>query len=55
MQVNLVGTFLMIRESIPALLDGQEPAVVNFSSTAQNFAHPYMASSTRHPRAASSP
>ncbi|MCQ4207148.1 SDR family NAD(P)-dependent oxidoreductase [Streptomyces longispororuber] len=42
-QVNLVGTFLMIRESIPALLDGQEPAVVNFSSTAQNFAHPYMA------------
>jgi NAD(P)-dependent dehydrogenase (short-subunit alcohol dehydrogenase family) len=42
-QVNLVGTFLMIRESLPALLEGNEPAVVNFSSTAQNYAHPYMA------------
>ncbi|MGW8375628.1 SDR family NAD(P)-dependent oxidoreductase [Streptomyces sp. ODS28] len=42
-QINLVGTFLVIRESIPALLEGDEPAVVNFSSTAQNFAHPYMA------------
>lgn len=41
--VNLVGTFLMIREAIPALLDGNAPAVVNFSSTSAMFAHPYMA------------
>ncbi|MCG8970596.1 MULTISPECIES: SDR family NAD(P)-dependent oxidoreductase [Streptomyces] len=41
--VNLTGTFLMIREAIPALLDGNAPAVVNFSSTSAMFAHPYMA------------
>lgn len=41
--VNLIGTFLMIRESIPALKAGSSPAVVNFSSTSANFAHPYMA------------
>ncbi|WP_189200844.1 SDR family NAD(P)-dependent oxidoreductase, partial [Streptomyces purpureus] len=41
--VNLTGTFLMIRESIPALLEGQDSAVVNFSSTSAVFAHPYMA------------
>ncbi len=41
--VNLTGTFLMIRETIPALLQGENPAVVNFSSTAASFAHPYMA------------
>ncbi|MFG2402842.1 SDR family NAD(P)-dependent oxidoreductase [Streptomyces brevispora] len=40
--VNLTGTFLMIRESIPALLAGDRPAVVNFSSTSASFAHPYM-------------
>lgn len=40
--VNLVGTFLMIRESIPTLLEGDGPAVVNFSSTSAAFAHPYM-------------
>lgn len=40
--VNLVGTFLMIREAIPALLEGSGPAVVNFSSTSAAFAHPYM-------------
>ena len=40
--VNLVGTFLMIRESIPALLEGNGAAVVNFSSTSAAFAHPYM-------------
>lgn len=40
--VNLVGTFLMIRESIPALLEGNGSAVVNFSSTSATFAHPYM-------------
>ncbi|MGM9462972.1 SDR family NAD(P)-dependent oxidoreductase [Streptomyces murinus] len=42
-QVNLVGTFLVIRESIPALLAGRDAAVVNFSSTSAAFAHPYMA------------
>lgn len=41
--VNLTGTFLMIREAIPALLEGDGPAVVNFSSTSAMFAHPYMA------------
>ncbi|MYR43391.1 SDR family NAD(P)-dependent oxidoreductase [Streptomyces sp. SID5910] len=41
--VNLTGTFLMIREAIPALLEGNGPAVVNFSSTSAMFAHPYMA------------
>ena len=41
--VNLVGTFLMIREAIPALLEGNGAAVVNFSSTSAAFPHPYMA------------
>lgn len=41
--VNLTGTFLMIREAVPALLAGEGPAVVNFSSTSAQFAHPYMA------------
>ncbi|MEU2395898.1 SDR family oxidoreductase [Streptomyces sp. NPDC007369] len=40
--VNLTGTFLMIRESLPALLEGDAPVVVNFSSTSASFAHPYM-------------
>lgn len=40
--VNLVGTFLMIREAIPALLEGNDASVVNFSSTSAMFAHPYM-------------
>ncbi|MBT2471583.1 SDR family oxidoreductase [Streptomyces sp. ISL-66] len=40
--VNLTGTFLVIREAIPALLEGDKPAVVNFSSTSATFAHPYM-------------
>ncbi|MEU2437182.1 SDR family NAD(P)-dependent oxidoreductase [Streptomyces rubradiris] len=43
LQVNLVGTFLVIREAIPALLAGRDAAVVNFSSTSAAFAHPYMA------------
>ncbi|MGV9293563.1 SDR family NAD(P)-dependent oxidoreductase [Amycolatopsis sp. NPDC003676] len=43
LRVNLVGTFLVIRESIPALREGSSPAVVNFSSTSAMFAHPYMA------------
>lgn len=42
LRINLVGTFLMIREAIPALRDGNDPAVVNFSSTSAAFAHPYM-------------
>ncbi|RKT87179.1 NAD(P)-dependent dehydrogenase, short-chain alcohol dehydrogenase family [Saccharopolyspora antimicrobica] len=43
LSVNLVGTFLVIREAIPALLEGNGSAVVNFSSTSAAFAHPYMA------------
>ena len=42
-RINLVGTFLVIREAIPALLEGTSSAVVNFSSTSAGFAHPYMA------------
>jgi NAD(P)-dependent dehydrogenase (short-subunit alcohol dehydrogenase family) len=42
LRINLVGTFLMIREAVPALRDGNDPAVVNFSSTSAAFAHPYM-------------
>lgn len=41
-RINLVGTFLVTRESIPALRQGIAPAVVNFSSTSASFAHPYM-------------
>ncbi|MFJ6935979.1 SDR family NAD(P)-dependent oxidoreductase [Streptomyces sp. NPDC101132] len=41
--VNLTGTFLMVREAIPALLRGDRPVIVNFSSTSASFAHPYMA------------
>ena len=41
-RVNLIGTFLMIRAAVPALLEGVAPAVVNFSSTSSQFAHPYM-------------
>ena len=42
-RINLVGTFLVIREAIPALQAGNSSAVVNFSSTSAGFAHPYMA------------
>jgi NAD(P)-dependent dehydrogenase (short-subunit alcohol dehydrogenase family) len=42
LRINLVGTFLMIRESVPALRNGNDAAVVNFSSTSAAFAHPYM-------------
>ncbi|MCB5170220.1 SDR family oxidoreductase [Streptomyces bambusae] len=41
--VNLTGTFLMVRESLAALLAGDRPVIVNFSSTSASFAHPYMA------------
>lgn len=42
LRINLVGTFLVTREALPALRDGHAPAVVNFSSTSASFAHPYM-------------
>ncbi|MGO4454089.1 SDR family NAD(P)-dependent oxidoreductase [Arthrobacter sp. RAF14] len=42
-RINLVGTFLVIREAVPALKEGNGAAVVNFSSTSAGFAHPYMA------------
>jgi NAD(P)-dependent dehydrogenase (short-subunit alcohol dehydrogenase family) len=42
LRVNLVGTFLVTKAALPALLDGDAPAVVNFSSTSAMFAHPYM-------------
>lgn len=42
LRVNLVGTFLVTREALPALRAGNCPAVVNFSSTSAHFAHPYM-------------
>ncbi|WP_280423902.1 SDR family NAD(P)-dependent oxidoreductase [Nocardia carnea] len=41
-RINLIGTFLVTRESIAALRHGVGPAVVNFSSTSAAFAHPYM-------------
>ncbi|MGW4068090.1 SDR family NAD(P)-dependent oxidoreductase [Nocardia grenadensis] len=41
-RINLIGTFLVTRESIAALRQGAGPAVVNFSSTSAAFAHPYM-------------
>ncbi|WP_431933425.1 SDR family NAD(P)-dependent oxidoreductase [Nonomuraea jabiensis] len=41
--VNLTGTFLMTRAALPALLESGRGVVVNFSSTAAFFAHPFMA------------
>ncbi|WP_375485874.1 SDR family NAD(P)-dependent oxidoreductase [uncultured Mycobacterium sp.] len=41
--VNLTGTFLVVRESLPALLQNPRSTIVNFSSTSAAFAHPYMA------------
>ncbi|WP_137725487.1 SDR family NAD(P)-dependent oxidoreductase [Prescottella subtropica] len=40
---NLTGTFLVTRQSLPALLENGKGVVVNFSSTSSEFAHPYMA------------
>jgi NAD(P)-dependent dehydrogenase (short-subunit alcohol dehydrogenase family) len=42
LRINLIGTFLVTREAIPALRKGSAPAVVNFSSTSAGFAHAYM-------------
>lgn len=41
--INLTGTFLVVREALPALLANPRSAIVNFSSTSASFAHPYMA------------
>lgn len=41
--VNLTGTFLMVREALPALLATGKGVIINFSSTSAFFAHPYMA------------
>ncbi|MBF6416222.1 SDR family NAD(P)-dependent oxidoreductase [Nocardia cyriacigeorgica] len=41
--INLTGTFLVVREALPALLANPRSSVVNFSSTSAAFAHPYMA------------
>lgn len=43
LRINLVGTFLVTREALAALQEGNGPSVVNFSSTSAHFAHPYMA------------
>jgi NAD(P)-dependent dehydrogenase (short-subunit alcohol dehydrogenase family) len=42
LRVNLTGTFLVTRAALPALLEAQG-AILNFSSTAASFGHPYMA------------
>lgn len=41
--INLTGTFLMTRQALPALCESGGGVVVNFTSTAAQFAHPYMA------------
>lgn len=41
-RTNLTGTFLMIRECLPALFESPHSVIVNFSSTSASFAHPYM-------------
>lgn len=41
--INLTGTFLVVREALPALLENARSTIVNFSSTSAAFAHPYMA------------
>ena len=41
--INLTGTFLVVREALPVLLQNARSAIVNFSSTSASFAHPYMA------------
>ncbi|TSD95057.1 SDR family oxidoreductase [Skermania sp. ID1734] len=41
--INLTGTFVVVREALPALLQNPRSTIVNFSSTSAAFAHPYMA------------
>jgi NAD(P)-dependent dehydrogenase (short-subunit alcohol dehydrogenase family) len=43
LRVNLTGSFLTVREALPALLSNSRSVIVNFSSTSAAFAHPYMA------------
>ena len=43
LQINLTGTFLVVRETLQTLLKNSRSAIVNFSSTSAAFAHPYMA------------
>ena len=40
--INLTGTFLMVRQALPSLLASGHGVVVNFTSTAASFAHPYL-------------
>ena len=40
--INLTGTFLVVRQALPSLLANSRSAIVNFSSTSAAFAHPYM-------------
>ncbi|MGV1087520.1 MAG: SDR family NAD(P)-dependent oxidoreductase [Mycobacterium sp.] len=42
LRINLIGTFLVTREALPALRRGNAPSVINFASTSAAFAHPYM-------------
>src|SRR6201986_4547928 len=41
--INLTGTFLVVPETLPTLLENPHSAIVNFSSTSASFAHPYRA------------
>jgi NAD(P)-dependent dehydrogenase (short-subunit alcohol dehydrogenase family) len=41
--VNITGLFLVTREALPALCASGHGVLVNFTSTAARFAHPYMA------------
>jgi NAD(P)-dependent dehydrogenase (short-subunit alcohol dehydrogenase family) len=40
---NLTGTYLMTRAALPFMLERGHGVIVNFSSTAASFGHPYMA------------
>jgi NAD(P)-dependent dehydrogenase (short-subunit alcohol dehydrogenase family) len=41
--INLTGTYLVTRAVLPTMLDQGAGVIVNFSSTATSFGHPYMA------------
>ena len=41
--INLTGTYLMTRAVLPFMLERGDGVIVNFSSTAASFGHPYMA------------
>jgi NAD(P)-dependent dehydrogenase (short-subunit alcohol dehydrogenase family) len=41
--INLTGTYLVTRAVLPVMLDQGAGVIVNFSSTATSFGHPYMA------------